>query len=133
MRNLLLLSTSLCLLFSLSAWADKPEHAAHGKDKAMKMEKKLDKQNHHEAMEGHEELDDNMAKHKKDKMKKMHKGEHGDMKDEHHADMDDAKQGMEKQRDKKADQARNELGKGSEQGQQQRAANSKKWWKFWGE
>lgn len=33
---------------------------------------------------------------------------------------------------KKADQERKELGKGSEQGQAQRAEHSRKWWKFWG-
>lgn len=127
MRNLLVLSTSLCLLFSLSGWAEKPDLGGHGKDKAMKMEKKLEKQNHHDAMKGHDEMADDMAKHRKDKMKEMHKGEHGDMDDDH------AKKGLEKQHDKKADQARNELGKGSEKGQQQREENSKKWWKFWGE
>ena len=43
------------------------------------------------------------------------------------------KSGQEKQREKKMDQERKELGKGSEKGQQMREEHSRKWWKFWGE
>ncbi|MBQ0798927.1 MAG: hypothetical protein KBT63_06545 [Porticoccaceae bacterium] len=41
--------------------------------------------------------------------------------------------GLGKQRENKINQERKELGKGSEQGQEMREQNSKKWWKFWGE
>lgn len=43
-------------------------------------------------------------------------------------DNDEEKSGLEKQKDKKAEQERKEEGKGSEKGQQQREENSKKWW-----
>jgi len=43
----------------------------------------------------------------------------------------DSNKGLEKQRQKKAEQERKELGKGSEQGQASREAHSRKWWKFW--
>ena len=39
--------------------------------------------------------------------------------------------GLAKQRDKKAEQERKELDKGSEQGKAAREENSRKWWKFW--
>lgn len=41
--------------------------------------------------------------------------------------------GLDKQKEKKAEQERKELGKGSEQGQAKRAEHSRKWWKFWGD
>ena len=40
--------------------------------------------------------------------------------------------GLEKQRDKKSEQMQNEIGKGSDKGQESRES-SKKWWKFWDE
>lgn len=43
----------------------------------------------------------------------------------------EAPAGLQKQSVKKALQERNETGKGSEQGQAQRAEHSRKWWKFW--
>lgn len=39
--------------------------------------------------------------------------------------------GLAKQREKKMEQERKELGKGSETGQQKREEHSRKWWKFW--
>jgi hypothetical protein len=39
--------------------------------------------------------------------------------------------GLAKQREKKIEQERKELGKGSETGQQKREEHSRKWWKFW--
>ncbi len=39
--------------------------------------------------------------------------------------------GLIKQREKKQEQERKELGKGSETGQQKREEHSRKWWKFW--
>ncbi|MEH6824360.1 MAG: hypothetical protein V7629_10670 [Motiliproteus sp.] len=44
----------------------------------------------------------------------------------------DELKGADKQREKKADQVQNELGKGSDKGQESRETR-KKWWKFWGE
>ncbi len=46
---------------------------------------------------------------------------------------EDSAAGLEKQRDRKADQEQKELGQGSEQGQAAREEHSRKWWKFWGE
>ncbi len=45
---------------------------------------------------------------------------------------DKAVKGLEKQREKKAEQVRKEMGKGSEKGQEMREQHSRKWWKFWG-
>ena len=39
--------------------------------------------------------------------------------------------GLAKQSEKKMEQERKELGKGSETGQQKREEHSRKWWKFW--
>ena len=44
---------------------------------------------------------------------------------------DDSSPGLNKQRQKKATQEQNELGRGSEKGQQSREENSRKWWKLW--
>jgi len=39
--------------------------------------------------------------------------------------------GLEKQKEKKLEQERKEIDKGSEQGQKMREERSRKWWKFW--
>jgi hypothetical protein len=52
---------------------------------------------------------------------------------EYDSEFDEDSPGLAKQRDKKANQERKELGRGSEQGQQMREEHSRKWWKFWGE
>lgn len=41
-------------------------------------------------------------------------------------------EGRARQIEKKADQERKELGKGSEKGREMREKNSRKWWRFWG-
>ena len=43
----------------------------------------------------------------------------------------DGPPGLAKQAEKKMEQERKELGKGSETGQQKREEHSRKWWKFW--
>ena len=54
--------------------------------------------------------------------------------DDHETDRDKSnKNGLDKQREKKADQEHTEEGKGSEQGQASQEEHSRKWWKFWGE
>ncbi len=53
------------------------------------------------------------------------------MQDDEDSDSDDDGKGLEKQGAKKAEQERNELDKGSEQGLEKRAEKSKKWWRFW--
>lgn len=47
-------------------------------------------------------------------------------------DLDDD-ENLEKKKAKKAEQEQKELDKGSDKGKESREANSKKWWKFWGE
>ena len=46
-------------------------------------------------------------------------------------DKPDEPTGLAKQSEKKMEQERKELGKGSETGQQKREEHSRKWWKFW--
>ena len=61
-------------------------------------------------------------------------GDEEDDEDNHDMDRDkSSKNGLEKQREKKADQEHTEEGKGSEQGQASREEHSRKWWKFWEE
>lgn len=48
-----------------------------------------------------------------------------------HRNDDDRASGLAKQQDMKAGQEQKELGRGSEQGQEAREENSRKWWKIW--
>lgn len=44
---------------------------------------------------------------------------------------EERERGLDAVADRKTEQERKELGKGSEQGQLKRAENSRKWWRFW--
>lgn len=117
----------LISLFATPALAEKPEFAGKGKP----TEEQLNA--HKAAMEAKEDLDDDGQVKKerikaKEKKQKQEMNETGEMKEG-----SEKMNAMEKQAAKKSEQNRNELGKGSEQGQESREANSKKWWKFWGE
>jgi len=116
----------MALLLSSPVLADKPEWAGEGKPGVEQ------KEVHKEAMKakaGYEDSDDylNNEKNKKDKQKK----DKSDKKLKNGQDDDYGElKGLDKQKVKKAEQERKELGKGSETGQAGRE-ESKKWWKFW--
>lgn len=125
-----LLALSLISLFATPALAEKPEWAGKGKP----TEEQLS--THKAAMEAKEDLDDDDGEMKKEKIKQEKKEK---IKEKEREQMQEMKENseqtraMEKQANKKSEQTRNELGKGSETGQAAREENSKKWWKFWGE
>jgi len=104
-----LLALILMSAFVTPAIAEKPEWAGKGKPTAEQ------KEAHKAAMEAKEDLDedDNLEKEKKEKSSKS--------------------KDIEKQKAKKTEQEQKELDKGSDKGKVSREANSKKWWKFWGE
>ncbi|GAB3110895.1 hypothetical protein G8770_20465 [Aestuariicella hydrocarbonica] len=126
-----LLPLMLVCTFSTAALAEKPEWA--GKDKASESPQA----EHMQAMEHKEAHGKNEKPNKSEKSEKPEKSEKAKKteKSKKPEDNDAAKhmKGSDKQAQAKAEQSRNELGKGSEQGQQAREEHSKKWWKFWGE
>lgn len=144
MTNLIALA---CILTFLSpvALADKPNWAGKGMPNLeeissvsdlTKAELQLNKRN--DDLEEIIETKKNKAKktkNKKDKKKlereleelEVEQNEINDLKDQ----IKTKKSGFEKQKEKKANQVRKELDKGSEKGQSKREENSKKWWKFW--
>ncbi len=142
-----LVSCSL-LLGSGYSFAAKPEWAGKDKPKTDDIEVITEAQTTKQKMNEHmdqqsiliEEEKQKMKKTKKEKSEKYNKElekEHQKVKDGKE-DLDENKNklknnatGLEKQKIKKANQERKEMGKGSEQGQQMREENSKKWWKFW--
>ena len=67
---------------------------------------------------------------KKEKFKKNKEASEDEVIDSDKGKAKDAA-GLAKQREKKMEQERKELGKGSETGQQKREEHSRKWWKFW--
>ena len=107
-----LLALILMSAFVTPAIAEKPEWAGKGKPTAEQ------KEAHKAAMEAKEDLDEdeNLEKEKKEKKEKSSKSKD-----------------IEKQKAKKTEQEQKELDKGSDKGKESREANSKKWWKFWGE
>lgn len=125
-----LLALTLISLFSTPVLAEKPEWAGKGKP----TEEQLS--THKAAMEAKEDLDDNDGEMKKEKIKEEKKQKIKDREKKQMQEMNEDPEKMEatkKQAEKKSEQTRNELGKGSDKGQQARQENSKKWWKFWGE
>lgn len=127
-KTLIALSTAMSIaVISVPALAEKPDWAGKGKPSAEQ------KEAHKEAMNVKEKLEDDLQdyndndeikelKEKKEKKAKKLKQEKAEK-----------LSGLEKQQAKKSEQVQNELDKGSEQGQEARKENSKKWWKFWGE
>ena len=123
-------------LFTIAAFAEKPEWSGKGKPSAEQVDM------HRAAMEAKEDARESMDKHKDKHMnadagRAMHEGKEK-AREGMDKDMDEGKkkmekvQGLEKQGEKKADQVQKELGRGSEQGQESRKSQ-KKWWKFCGD
>ena len=108
-----LITLIILSVFTVPVLADKPEWAGKGKPTEEQ------KASHKAAMEAKDDLDDDDHV-KKEKEKKM-------------KDKSSDKKGLDKQKSNKSAQEQKELGKGSEKGMESREANSKKWWKFWGE
>ncbi len=140
MRSRLLVVLCLASVFAVPAIAEKPEWAGKGKPteeqkaaqkEAMKAKEDLDDDDRDDDLDD-EDLDeddsDDDSEEAKDKKEKKDKKNKKDK--EAKAGNSDGPAELE---NKKADQERKELGKGSEKGQESREANSKKWWKFWGE
>lgn len=124
-----LLPLILISLFATPALAEKPDFAGKGKPTEEQLK------THKAAMEAKDDLDDDgemkrekIKQEKKEKIKEQDREQMQEMKEN-----SGQTKAMEKQAEKKSEQSRNELGKGSEQGQAAREENSKKWWKFWGE
>lgn len=82
---------------------------------------------HHQSHDDHDDHREHDKKAKKEKHEKHEKYEKHEMHEKHAMP-----KGLEKQHDKKAAHAQNELDKGSAQGQEARQGR-KKWWKFWGD
>ena len=133
----LIFSMVLALCVSVSSWAGKPESV--GKDKASELSERVESEQHnpHSDERGNKGKAKNKNKDKKAKKDHKDKDKFEDGHDGDHAKADRSKEseqnpkGLEKQRDKKANQERKEAGKGSETGQKKREEHSKKWWKFW--
>jgi hypothetical protein len=121
MNKNLLTITILMIAFVAPAIADKPEWAGKGKPTAEQ------KAAHKSFMNAKEDLDDEDAvdKLKKEKEKKFKKDK--EMDDQLSGEV----QGLEKQKLKKSEQTRKEMDKGSDEGKESRAENTKKWWSFW--
>jgi len=125
-----LLPLILISLFATPALAEKPDFSGKGKPAEEQLK------THKATMEAKEDMDDDDGEMKREKIKQEKKEK---IKEQDREQMQEMKEGsgqkkaMEKQSIKKSEQNRNELGKGSEQGQESRETNSKKWWKFWGE
>lgn len=125
-----LLPLILISLFATPALADKPEFAGKGKPSEQQLN------THKAAMEAKDDLDDDEGQMKQEKIKQEKKEKIKEKDKKHMQEMkEDGGQmdAMEKQAAMKSEQNRNELGKGSEKGQESRETHSKKWWKFWGE
>lgn len=122
-NRLLVLLVMLLFVFALPAFAAKggKEGKQHGKG----MHEMQDK-GKHEGMHASDQEDVD------DKGKALKKKEHsaGEMVETGKGKPEEAP-GLIKQREKKQEQERKELGKGSETGQQKREEHSRKWWKFW--
>lgn len=137
--------SSIIAFASPMALAEKPQWAGKGKPDLEEIKTRADVDKAQLELEGQEEdlkqlIEEkknkaNKAKSKKDKNKlKRELEELEDQQDdleEYKQKLKNKKSGLEKQKEKKAYQVQNELGKGSEKGQAQREENSKKWWKFW--
>jgi hypothetical protein len=67
------------------------------------------------------------AREREEALERMDKARHRD----ETAKEETPPKGLEKQREKKSEQERKEIDKGSEQGQKMREEHSRKWWKFW--
>ena len=106
-------------------------HAGNDKNKEKKgkPDKEHVKKDHNQKDKAMNDSDDDEG-HKKDRDHKG-KNEHGE--DDHNDDDgdDEDSKGLDKQKQKKSESERKELGKGSEQGQASREEHSRKWWKFW--
>lgn len=135
MKSLIAVLTALLFFSSTSVSADdhkKPKM----KDSSMAQHAGDVKVRADENMQAYDEDKIKQKLQDQDLMKDKDKLEKKLSKDKAKGDDDDAGdqvafKGLEKQREKKAEQRRNEVDKGSEQGQEKRAENSKKWWKFW--
>ncbi|PWI34116.1 hypothetical protein DI392_07955 [Vibrio albus] len=137
--------TCLLIFSSGSALAAKPEWAGKGKPDITQITTVSDAQQLDNDITAREEEIDLLIEQKKDKAKKnKNKKEMQKFEEEVEAlekerkELKESKEmlrekqsGLEKQKQKKAEQEHKELGKGSEKGQQKREENSKKWWKFW--
>lgn len=124
-KNVLVLM--LMSLFVTPVMADKPEWAGKGKPTAEQ------KAAHKAAMEAKDDLEESedRIKESKEKAHKLKEGE--DRIKENKGKAHQLKDDVKKKKHDKSEQLQKELDKGSDKGKASREANSKKWWKFWGE
>jgi len=116
MKHIILIALSLSL-FAFSLHATKP-------DNAEKPDQQKTVQNQSNAH--HSDSDTVKSTNNKEKVEKKEA--------KHSADDDGVEEATGKSNNSdKSDAIRKEAGKGSEAGQQNREAHSRKWWKFWGE
>lgn len=124
-RFLVLLVLSLFIL-TLPAFAAKGGNEGKVVKQQGKVPHKMQEKEKHEEKHVYGQEDEG-HQHKSSKMKK---GAEGDEVDSDKGKSEEPP-GLIKQREKKQEQERKELGKGSETGQQKREEHSRKWWKFW--
>ena len=121
MKHIILIALSLSL-FAFSLHATKPDNA--GKPDQQKTVQNQSNAHH----------SDSDAVKSKNQQEKKEKKEKKEKEAKHSADNDGVEETTGKSNNSdKADAIRKEAGKGSEAGQQNREAHSRKWWKFWGE
>ena len=125
MKRLMNLFVALGLLSAMPVFAEKPDWAGKGKAAEEQLQTQRDTMEN-KARKERDEARETMDRTAKDKKVKKEKKEKYGMEDD---DMEE--KGLEKQREMKQEQERNELGKGSEQGQSSREEHSRKWWKIW--
>jgi len=122
-----------CVLFSFGSLAAKPESAGQGNQKAEQMKQKSTSNNASRAVEKTEEEFELIIEPNEQQVTHSKNDEKVKLDSPKNSQQDLTQPGLKKQAENKANQQRNELGKGSEMGQAKREENSKKWWKFWEE
>lgn len=111
-----LLSIALLTLLTSPAFAEKPEWAGKGKPTA-------EQKAAHKAAMNAKIGDDDSNGEKEDRYKKEKAKKQKEMKQD----------ALAKLKGKKSEQERKEIDKGSDEGREAREANTKKWWRFWGD
>ena len=126
MRGLPLLMAA-ALLASSAAYSEKPAWA--GKNKGDMESREMREERRDSMREEMEEHEEEMEERNEEMM------EHEEEMREREKTMEDREarkqEKMEKLREKRGEEDRKEMGKGSEQGQSMREEHSRKWWRFW--
>ena len=120
----------MCFL-AAAAFAEKPVWGGKQKPTEEQISAHKNTMEAKEHLENDDQIREGKEKFEREEKKNKNKGEKKDREDNQEGSNELT--GLEKQSAKKADQTQKELDKGSDKGKASREANSKKWWKFWGE